>query len=343
MNKKLVRNLLIIFAISIAITIVFSSVFSRGYEWNAKSLMMNVLYAFLVGGSISLSGVIARLVFRMSDMEKYPSRTYIIMLFSVFIYISFAVILLNLLWYRYSHNYEFGAIYRNTGIILSTVITIFIGLTIFFIILSNNYMKRLVGAEREVRYAREEADSAKFETLKSQINPHFLFNSLNSLSSLIHTDKNRADEFVNQLSNIYRYILDHQDDELVKLNEEIEFVKKYAFLQAIRFDDNFILQIENGGRKSKNLIIPFSLQLLLENVLKHNIISEKEIIKVNISISDDYLVFSNNKSKNKKKDVSHNIGLKNIINRYGFISDKKVIVEETENEFAVKLPLISEN
>ena len=339
MNKKFIYNLLIIFVISILITIVFSKSFGSNI-WNLKSLMYNVIYGLIIGGSISMSGFITRFIIRKSNIDKYPLRTYIILLISIFLFISLDVIVINLLWYRYFHGYQFHEILTSAGIILSTVITIFIGLTIFFVILSKSFMTRLLNAEKEIQQAKQEADKSKFETLKSQINPHFLFNSLNSLSSLIHIDVDKADEFTNKLSSIYRYVLDHQDDELVSLKEEIEFIEKYASLQSIRFDNNFSIEIDDISDYHDMLIIPLSLQLVLENVFKHNIISDKKRITISICVSDNYLIIKNNKNKKSDVGVSHNVGLSNIINRYQLICDRECIVENTETQFIVRLPLL---
>lgn len=342
MNKKSITNILIIFVISILITIVFSKSFGSSI-WNLKGLMYNVIYGLIIGSSISMSGFLTRFILQKSNIQKYPLRTYIILLISVFLFISIDVIVINALWYRYFHGYEYYKIFTSAGIILSTVITIFIGLTIFFVILSKSFMTRLLDAEKEIQKIKHEADKSKFETLKSQINPHFLFNSLNSLSSLIHIDIDKADEFTNKLSKIYRYILDHQDDELVLLKEEMEFIDQYIYLQSIRFDNNFLVEIEDISKYESRKIIPLSLQLIFENVLKHNVVSERKKIIVSVSIVDDYIIIKNNKNKKSKIAVSHNVGLNNIISRYELVCDKKCIIENSNTDFIVKLPLISEN
>jgi len=340
MNKKNLTNILIIFVISILITIIFSKSFGS-HVWNLKAMIYNVIYGLIIGSTISMSGLLTRFIMQKSNIEKYPLRTYIILLISIFLFISIDIIVINLLWYRYVNGYQFHDILTSYSVIMSTVITIFIGLTIFFVILSKNYMTRLLNAEKEIQKAKQEADRSKFETLKSQINPHFLFNSLNSLSSLIHIDVDKADEFTNKLSSIYRYVLDHQDDELVSLKEEIEFIEEYASLQSIRFDDNFSIKIENIVDYQDMLLIPLSLQLVLENVFKHNIISEKKRIAITICISDNYVVIKNNKNIKKNVGVSHNVGLSNITTRYQLVCDKECIIENTETEFIVRLPLIA--
>ncbi len=342
MKKKYIKNLLIILIVSVLITFTFDFMFG-GTEVNYRGVLLNIIYGATIGISISISGAISRFVFKKSSIEVHPIRTYIILLISIFVYISIDVIVVNALWFRFTQGVSFKEVFTDAGIIISTVITIFIGLTIFFILLSKNFMTRLLDAEKVVQEAKQEADRFKFETLKSQINPHFLFNSLNSLSSLIHIDADKADEFTNKLSSIYRYILDHQDDELVTLEQELDFVKEYASLQAIRFDNNFKLNIKDTIKHDHKLLIPLSLQLVIENVFKHNIVSEKNIITITITIIDDFIIVKNNKNLKASSAVSHNVGLNNIIARYKLICDKKCIIEDSETEFVIKLPLIANN
>ncbi len=342
MKKKHIINILIILAISVVITFIFDRIYG-GSSANYIGLALNVLYGFLIGGSISLSGLLTRFILKISNIELHPIKTYTILLISIFLFITADVIVVNALWYKFAQGMTFAQVFSSVGIIISTILTIFIGLTIFFIILSQNFMSRLLEAEKKIQLAKHEADKSKFEILKAQINPHFLFNSLNSLSSLIHIDVAKADEFTNKLSSIYRYVLNHQDDELVSLKEEIDFIKEYASLQAIRFDDNFLLVIKDVNDCQNMMIIPLSLQLVLENVFKHNIISSKTRVTISICVSDNFVVVKNNKNIKKNVGVSHNVGLSNITTRYRLICDKQCVVENTETEFIVKLPLVSQN
>lgn len=337
-NKNLI-NVLIILVVSIIITFIFSVIYG-GNNSSFLNIAQNILYGVFIGGSISISGYLTRLIIRNSDIQKHPLRTYVILLVLIFLFISIDVTVLNLLWYRYVHGLQFVQIIYSPGIILLTVITVFIGLTIFFIILSKSYMVRLVDAEKEIQKTRQEADIAKFETLKSQINPHFLFNSLNTLSTLILIDTKKADQFTSQLSNIYRYVLDNQDEDLVPVQKELDFAKDYIELQSIRFSNNFTISFQEFKGDSNSMIIPMSLQLLLENVFKHNIISQKNKVAISISFEDNYIVVRNNKTTGKEIRVSHSVGLSNIFNRYEAVCDEQCIIEDTANSFTVKLPLV---
>ncbi len=190
---------------------------------------------------------------------------------------------------------------------------------------------------------KNESLSSKFESLKNQINPHFLFNSLNALSSLVHADQDKATQFIQKLSDVYRYVLDHQYDEVVPAKIEVEFAKSYVYLHKIRFGEN--LQVNFNGinsLKREMTIPPLSLQMLVENCIKHNEISKDFPLTIDISSDDDYLVVKNNLNplESPKRD-SNGVGLGNIINRYSYLSDHEVMIDQTENQFSVSIPLLN--
>ena len=143
-----------------------------------------------------------------------------------------------------------------------------------------------------------------------------------------------------KLSGIYRYVLNYQDADLVPVDKELAFAEDFADLQAIRFNQNFTLTIQKFEGNENTMIIPLSLQLLLENVFKHNIISQNKKVHISISFEDKYLVVSNNKTMTKEVKVSHAVGLSNIMNRYAVVSDRHCVVEDTKDYFTVKIPLV---
>jgi len=182
--------------------------------------------------------------------------------------------------------------------------------------------------------------ASQYEALKNQIDPHFLFNSLNVLSSLVDEDTALAQKFINRLSYIYRYVLDQKDKELVSIEEELNFAEQYVFLQKIRFEEgvNFSSNIEFS--RLKNFTIPLAFQILLENIFKHNIISDEHPIFISIKSKDDYLLVRNNINKKNSRQASHNLGLENIKARYKYFTDADIVIDETQDQFCVKLPLI---
>ncbi|MFT6866593.1 MAG: LytS/YehU family sensor histidine kinase [Cyclobacteriaceae bacterium] len=189
----------------------------------------------------------------------------------------------------------------------------------------------------QVEKFKNESLQAQFESLKNQVNPHFLFNALNALSSLVYDDQRKAVEFIKKLSEVYRYVLDKQGMELVPLDDELAFLKNYVFLQQIRFGENLKLNIDiisNAG-----MVPPISLQILVENAIKHNVISESKPLHIEIVVQADHCMVKNNIQEKLTKD-STGIGLNNLKERYGFLSKKEVIIEKTIKDFIVKIPVL---
>ncbi|RKS02004.1 MULTISPECIES: 2TM domain-containing protein [unclassified Flavobacterium] len=183
--------------------------------------------------------------------------------------------------------------------------------------------------------------SAQFESLKNQIDPHFLFNSLNVLSSLIEENPDNAQRFTTSLSKIYRYVLEQKDKELVSVDEELAFAKTYMNLLKMRFENsiNYELPPEFGNPEAK--VVPLSLQLLLENTIKHNVASEQKPLNIKIYIENNYLIVENNLQKKEVLQDRKGVGLQNIVNRYALISARKVLVDQTETVFKVKIPILT--
>lgn len=185
-------------------------------------------------------------------------------------------------------------------------------------------------------------ETAKFESLKSQIDPHFLFNSLNVLTSLIGENPKQAEKFTTKLSKVYRYVLEQKSKDLIELDEELHFAKAYMELLTMRFENAVIFEIPEKASNSELKIIPLSLQLLLENTIKHNVVSEENPLKVTIREENGYLVVSNNYNPKTTIDKGTKVGLKNIIDRYNLITLRQVSVEKQAEKFTVKLPLLTQ-
>jgi len=183
--------------------------------------------------------------------------------------------------------------------------------------------------------------SAKFESLKNQIDPHFLFNSLNVLSSLIEENPDNAQKFTTSLSKIYRYVLEQKDKELVSVEEELSFAKTYMNLLKMRFENSITYELPNDFGNAEARVVPLSLQLLLENTIKHNVVSEQKPLHITIFIENNYLIIQNNLQKKEVLQDRQGVGLQNIVNRYALISERKVLIEETQEMFRVKIPILT--
>ncbi|MGM1431234.1 sensor histidine kinase [Sphingobacterium lactis] len=183
---------------------------------------------------------------------------------------------------------------------------------------------------------------AQLESLKNQIDAHFLFNSLNVLIGLIEEDQKKAISYTRSLSTIYRYILEHKDQDTVLIQDEISFTKNYVALLKLRFEEAIQLDIANNPELEQGYTVPLALQLLLENCIQHNKASEEEPLQISIYFEDGHLVVQNNLQEKQHNHRSTKLGLANIRDRYRLVSEKEIEISKTNTHFTVKLPILSE-
>ena len=247
--------------------------------------------------------------------------------------------------------------YYNVALVFSFII-----LTIYEVFYIFNKWEK---AELDSEQLKNEDVKHQLDSLKNQVNPHFLFNSLNSLSSLIEEDSEKAKTFIEELAQVYRYLLKSNEHELTTLGKELAFIEAYAFLLKTRFGEGFHLKVDIAEQNKSALIPPLTLQLLVENAVKHNIIAASK--PLNVCIFDNYatksdsekqehtngtsrnnreekrqfLVVTNNLQQKKAPVASNQLGLKNIIKKYELLGQVDVKVEQTAKAFQVILPLIN--
>lgn len=232
---------------------------------------------------------------------------------------------------------EFLANEKPSNYIISIVITFVVTLVIHAIYFYKAYQENKVKEQKIIAGTA----SAQFESLKNQIDPHFLFNSLNVLSSLIEENPESAQKFTTSLSKVYRYVLEQKDKELVSVAEELKFAKTYMNLLKMRFENSITFEIPEGFDNEEAKVVPLSLQLLLENCIKHNVVSEAKPLHVKISIENNQLVVTNNLQKKEVLSDRKGVGLQNIVNRYAILTKRTVLVEENEQEFKIFLPILT--
>jgi len=229
-------------------------------------------------------------------------------------------------------------IIRNEVIIICVLIIVVLLFNLLDLGVFLLYKWRYSLAELE-RFKKENAEY-RFEMLQNQVNPHFLFNSLNTLSSLMYQDVDTAARYIRQLSHVYRYVLENRNKELVPLKNELDFIESYKYLFELRFTNRLSVDIRIDSKDTHKLIAPMTLQLLVENSVKHNIISQKQPLAIQIYIEDGFIVVKNNHQKKTPEGFSSGMGLKNISNRYAFFGPKEIQIVETPEEYVVKVPLI---
>lgn len=250
--------------------------------------------------------------------------------------ISIGAMLLFTLFWNYLHEKETvpATLFMNCtiAVMVSVIINLFTeGSTIFKL-----YKETAVSAEILKRKTLE----SHFETLKSQVAPHFLFNSLNTLIALIDENPRMAKDFVQHLANYYRYSMQVNARETVDLETELNLVRNYIFLLTSRFGDNLKIEFPNKSSEFEKHVVPLAIQLLVENAVKHNVISSSKPLTISILIEKNTVAVRNNLQKRDATEISNRLGLDNIRNRYAIVCQLPIEVKESEHYFEVKLPLL---
>ena len=203
--------------------------------------------------------------------------------------------------------------------------------------LSNRLRQSVLEKERLMK----ENINSQLESLRNQVNPHFLFNSLNTLASIIPEDAEKGVHFVTKMAKVYRYILESRNEKLILLKDELDFLDAYVYLLKQRFGENLSINIELPERIHSKLIIPLSLQITFENAIKHNVISREKPLTIEVFVDGaNKLVVRNTLQKKKVLPSSTKVGLQNIKNRYAFYTEKTVDISADQNHFTVMLPLL---
>jgi len=341
-SSKLIRFLLEVLLLGlIGNGIVF---FIMGYrDFTLPIVLKNVLFSFLAGWPMwkSVSWMVNQLDEKMPWL-RFPLKRLIfqslgvIILCALFILLAMGIVFV---WHYNTEEIQWSVFVKQVTMSLNIA---FVFLVVSSL-LSNSilFFKKWKDAAVAQEKLKHEHTALQYETLKSQVNPHFLFNSLNALIQLIHTDPDRAELYVKKLSQLYRYLLEQKDHETVALNKEMEAINNYIFLLKIRYHDHLKVNIHADFPETAR-VVPMSLQMLLENVVKHNVIARNKPVIIDIRVTEDgYIAVRNNCNKKKEKEASTGIGLENISNRYQYFSSKPIIIHEEKEYFEVKIPLLS--
>lgn len=305
------------------------------------------LYVFTVIASILTGMGINAINVRLN--EKLPWRKNILVRFVTGIAIDFTWVvglLIFLIWIANQvgmMNFTlFQANVEDSQLEVKVMILTFIGLFVVALVEFNtySYSEYSVGQIRKLRAERKQLEF-QFEALKSQLSPHYLFNSMNTISSLIYRDAQVAETFIRNLADTFNYVLNTKDVSSVSLKEEIEALKDFAYLLRIRYATAVDLTIDIDEGLMKLPIPPLTLQLLIENAVKHNIISDDDPLKINVRNDETHLIVLNNKTGTPSKTSSHKVGLNNIRKRYAFFSPQEIVVVD-DHYFEVRLPILTE-
>ncbi|GGE31013.1 sensor histidine kinase [Psychroflexus planctonicus] len=338
MKRKLIIYLII--TVGIALLIHFINFMAMGFDqeflWQWKQILINYSYAVIIG--------VANIIYfyflnTKNSWEKHPKQmifmgvigSVVISTLSFFLARVFHIVVIegysfaNFLRIEHIQNYIFS-------MLIAFLITLIFHLFYFYKALQESKIR-----EQQVISSEK---SARLKALKDQLDPHFLFNSLNVLTSLIEESPEKAQDFTTGLSKIYRYVLDQKEKEKIALVEEINFAETYVNLLKMRFEDSISVDFKTATNTAYYLV-PLSLQLVLENAVKHNKISATQILHLRIYIADEMLVVENSYQPKKQLSKRKGVGLKNIESRYQLFTNRKVKVEQKGSTFQVHLPLLS--
>lgn len=211
-------------------------------------------------------------------------------------------------------------------------------LVVLGLVLANRFMQQSLQFQAQAAKLQKENNTARYTALQQQLNPHFLFNSLNTLVAEINYNPQNAIIFTQRLSDVYRYVIQCQNSNLVSLADELEFIKSYLFLHEVRLGECISCRIDVDEEHKECLLPPLTLQLLIENVIKHNSISLSKPMSIDIFVDKDMLIISN-PIRLKKNNSSSGLGLKNLSNRFMLMMNHDIIIESENGVFTVKVPL----
>lgn len=337
--KEFPRALFISLAIFIALTIIH--VINGGQITFDNHLKVNFAYTMLY--SLLLYYVNAALFMFLDSIFKnnrYVLNRLVIGFFSSFVLSLFTIFLLRIFEDVLIEKNTLEAFLRDekpANYLVPSIVSFVVLLGIHALFFYKAYNENKVKEQKIIAGTA----SAKFESLKNQIDPHFLFNSLNVLSSLIEENPDNAQKFTTSLSKIYRYVLEQKDKELVSVEEELAFAKTYMNLLKMRFENSLFYELPDQILNPEAKVVPLSLQLLLENTVKHNVVSEQRPLHIRIFIEEGYLVVENDFQRKEVLQDRQGVGLQNIINRYGIITNRKVLIAQNENTFTVRIPILT--
>ena len=338
--KKLIWQIPAFIGLLITMGNLIMLIMLRGEQFTSQMFLYGSVNSVLVGGSFALGlGLIVTTLDKKLPWLQFPLKRLIVQ-FWVTIGFSLIIIVMTILLSGYFMHQEITSnFFFERGFFMAKIAFsfIFVGsLGSNAVLFFKNWKEAAVQQEK----LKREQLALQYETLKSQVNPHFLFNNLNSLTSLISTNPEKAIDFVKKLSEVYRYVLDQKDQELVALETELKFVESYIFLQKIRFETNLDVQINVSPKNFK--VIPLSIQMLVENAVKHNEISNRNPLLIRIFTNDDQYLIVENRLQKKAGSEGSGSGIQNIKSRYEFFTDKKVIISENGTTFLVSIPLLTE-
>jgi sensor histidine kinase YesM len=341
MNWKKARKFFLILFRDLLILVLIGNVlnaFTIDRElWSLETVLRNCIFSIAIGypawkGMVWLTLLLERRI----PWLKAPIKRMIYQVFSLTIFFGLLIFFGFFLWARLSQGLSFSIIMEEA---LPSLKAAFIFM--FLSLLAGNtvlFFKKWKTATIQQEELKRAHLALQYQSLKDQVRPHFLFNSLSSLATLINTDTSKATQFVHKLSDVYRYVLEQRETELVPLKDDLKFMEDYIFLQKIRFGDNLRVEIKLELDRNR-LVIPLSLQMLVENAIKHNEISKDHPLLISITSTENgHVIVKNNLRRREVSEPSLGTGLENLKRQLSYFSKDPLLVREEMEAFIVRMP-----
>lgn len=331
---RILRNL--IGSMILALIVTFFS-----YNFAAKSLntfLITYVWAFAVcysqwlGHSFLFGLLDKKISWQKEPIKRAIYGSLVIIVYAVAAYVFVTVIMTRIVYGELPEDSLRWAI-------KSSYVAIGVSFAVSIVFLAIGFFHDWKNSLLENERVKAEMLSYKYEALQNQINPHFLFNSFNVLSDLVYEDQKKAVTFIKQMSQLFRYVLDSREKELVPISEELEFISSYAYLLRTRFEDKLIFDLQLPSERDE-MMVPMTLQFLIENCVKHNEISADKPLNIKIFRYDSVFCVKNNLQLKKAGGSSTGTGLSNMVQQYSYFTDRQIIIRETDKEFSVEVPIL---
>jgi two-component system, LytTR family, sensor kinase len=331
-------SILQFFLINLGMSLIFLVLFTSGSIESLSDFLFYLLWTFLICITQWTGAVLINhfLDFKIKWIDKPVLRSILgIVILVIYSVVAFMFVKYLMYYAKYktipTEEWEFVS--------TSSFITVIISFNISLIFTAIGFFRAWKKAVVKAEKLNVEMMAYKYESLRNQINPHFLFNSFNVLSDLVYADQAMAVKFIQQMSDLFRYVLDSRDKEIVPLNNELKFMQSFIYLLKTRFEEKLEIDI-NLEAAADEFIVPMTLQLLVENAVKHNEVSETFPLKISIRRIDDYLEVENPLQLKSVGEDSKNTGLKNIIQQFGFFTEKEIEIINSDKKFCVRIPIL---
>jgi len=339
--KSFRKGVILCLKITIILGIVFSIIFKQfTIEGISISFAISAMYSFGIGFGL---GFINEYLSSKWDWIEQTNQRVTMGIIATIVYTVPVILLIDYVIFIYIQGQSTEGFFTGTMFWIHLFYVI-VSLAVATFLHARDFMrnwKAAAGKESTKQKIIAGTASAQFNALKNQLDPHFLFNSLNVLTSLIDENPDAAQNFTTALSKVYRYVLEQKNKELVSVDEELEFAKTYVRLLKMRFEDSIVFEIPEKASNSEAKVVPLSLQLLLENAVKHNIVNAANPLHIKIYEKEGNLIVENNLQSKKVLRKGSGVGLMNIQQRYNLLTMRKVNINKTTSAFIVQLPMLT--